>query len=189
MRVYLSCKMSLDHAPSSTSRSGPTAMDFASTLKNIKANWPEAATPQSACAIMVQRFAALLQANARSALAPHGLSFTEFETLATLRSSPTPHELNPTALYDALLISSGGLTKVLKSLEERGLVARPERLGDRRKRPIALTATGRRLAEAAMTSVQAADAAKLEGASFEEADYERLARSLGTLLISFDATV
>ena len=164
-------------------------MDFESILKNIRANWPEAATGQSACAIMVQRFAALLQANARLALAPYDLSFTEFEILATLRSSRRPHELNPTALYNALLISSGGLTKVLKSLEERNLVARPERSGDRRKRPIALTAKGRKIAEAAMASVQSADAARLAQSSFGETDYERLARLLGELLTSFECRV
>lgn len=163
-------------------------MDFALTLRNIRTNWPAAATSPSACAILVQRFAALLQANARSALAPHGLSFTEFEILATLRSSPKPHELNPKTLYDAVLISSGGLTKVLKSLHERGLVARPVRPGDRRKRPIALTAKGRMAAEAAMASVQTADAARLEQSSFGAADYERLARLLGALITSFEGT-
>lgn len=151
-------------------------MTWQTTLEAMQANWPDAVTPQSAYVIMVQRLAALLQENARLALAPHALSFTEFEILATLRSAPPPHELIPSALYDALLISSGGLTKVLKSLERRGLIARPQRDGDRRRRPVALTSDGRELAEAAMRSVQKADAERLRPSRQTDANYLQLAQ-------------
>ena len=43
-----------------------------------------------------------------------------------LRSVPSPYELTPTELYDAVLLSSGGMTKVLRRLETRGLVSRGE---------------------------------------------------------------
>jgi DNA-binding MarR family transcriptional regulator len=157
-------------------------MNTRRTLANLRANWPAVVTPQTACIIAIQRAAALLQANARMALSPFGLSFTEFEILAALRSSPPPHELIPTALYDALLISSGGLTKVLKALENRGLIARPARPGDRRRRPIALTAAGRNLAETAMAAMQAKDARALPPTQLSDKDSARLAALLDQVL-------
>ncbi|MCC2113728.1 MAG: MarR family transcriptional regulator [Hyphomicrobiales bacterium] len=154
----------------------------------IRDNWPDAATAQSAWILMIQRLAALLQANARAALAPLDLTFTEFEILAVLRSSAPPHELVPSALYNAILISSGGLTKALKALETRGLVARPLRSGDRRRRPIVLTAEGRNLAEAAMRAVQCADTDRLQYAELTKAEYTRLTETLSRALSSFDDT-
>jgi len=144
-------------------------------LEGMRRWWPQTVSPQSACVVTVQRFAALLQANARTALAPYELTFFEFEVLSALRASAPPHELLPSQLYDAILISSGGLTKVLKALEERGFVARGGPSGDRRRRPIALTKKGWRMAEKAMAAVQQADDRKLESASMTDADYERLA--------------
>jgi DNA-binding MarR family transcriptional regulator len=161
-------------------------MAWQTTLESMQANWPGAVTPQSAYVIMVQRLAALLQENARLALVPHGLSFTEFEMLAALRSAPPPHELIPSALYDALLISSGGLTKVLKSLERRGLIARPQRDGDRRRRPVALTSKGCELAEAAMRSVQKADAERLRRSQQTDADYRQLAQLTEAVLSALE---
>lgn len=154
----------------------------------MRENWPEAATRQGAWVIMVQRLAALLQANARAALTPLELGFTEFEILAALRSSPPPHELVPSALYGAILISSGGLTKALKALETRGLIVRPLRPGDRRRRPIALTAEGRVLAEAAMRAVQRADSDRLQHAKLTKAEYAGFVDTLSRALASFDDT-
>lgn len=154
----------------------------------IRANWPEAANQQGAWILMVQRLAALLQANARAALAPLNLTFTEFEILAALHSSPPPHELVPSALYDAIVISSGGLTKALKALESRGLIARPLRPGDRRRRPIALTTTGRKLAETAMRAVQRADTDRLKNAELTAAEHTAIIDALSRILASFDDT-
>jgi DNA-binding MarR family transcriptional regulator len=148
----------------------------------MRENWPEAVTPQSECAIKAQRLAALLQDWAQQSLAPFGLGFTEFEMLCALRAHPAPHRMLPSALYDALLISSGGLTKVLKGLEARGLVSRPAPCGDRRCRPVALTGDGRALVEAAMAEVQRADEARLRDTGLTGADYAALARLLGATL-------
>ena len=57
-----------------------------------------------------------------------------------------------------MLISSGGLTKLLKGVQRRGLIARPPSDADHRSRPIALTPEGQVLAERAMAVVQAAEA-------------------------------
>jgi DNA-binding MarR family transcriptional regulator len=151
-------------------------------LASLRQNWPEAVTPQSVLAIKAQRLAALLQDSAQRTLAPFGLGFTEFEMLCALRSQPAPHRMLPSDLYDALLISSGGLTRVLKCLEARGLVSRPVPSGDRRRHPVALTRAGQSLVEAAMAEVQRVDAARLGAAPLRAADYATLGRLLGAAL-------
>jgi DNA-binding MarR family transcriptional regulator len=53
-----------------------------------------------------------------------GLQPGEFDVLATLRRSGKPYLLSPTQLYEALMISSGGMTNRLDRLERAGLVER-----------------------------------------------------------------
>jgi DNA-binding MarR family transcriptional regulator len=65
--------------------------------------------------------------------------------------------------------ASGGLTKVLRGLEERDLVVRSEHEADQRSRPARLTPKGRSLAEQGMADVLDADGALLaRGLSPEE---------------------
>src|SRR6266403_1819383 len=73
-----------------------------------------------------------------------GLQSGEFDVLATLRRSGEPYMLSPTQLYEAAMISSGGMTNRLDRLERAGLVERRPDPNDRRGRQIALTAAGKR---------------------------------------------
>ena len=98
-----------------------------------------------------------------------------------MRGVPPPNELMPTDLYGAILMSSGGLTKVLHGLEKRGLVTRAEGKSDRRSKPVRLTAKGRALAERAMADVLRSDR-KLILRGLSEAEVERLTRLLRKLL-------
>ncbi|WP_343716313.1 MarR family winged helix-turn-helix transcriptional regulator [Inquilinus sp.] len=74
-----------------------------------------------------------------------GLQPGEFDVLATLRRSGDPCMLSPTRIYEALMISSGGMTARLDRLERAGLVERRPDPNDRRGKLIALTEAGRRL--------------------------------------------
>jgi DNA-binding MarR family transcriptional regulator len=74
-----------------------------------------------------------------------GLHPGEFDVLATLRRSGTPYMLSPTRLYEAAMISSGGMTNRLDRLERAGLVERRPDPDDRRGKLIALTDAGRHL--------------------------------------------
>ncbi len=74
-----------------------------------------------------------------------GLRPGEFDVLATLRRSGPPYMLTPTRLYEATMISSGGMTNRLDRLEAAGLVERRPDPNDRRGKLIGLTASGRRL--------------------------------------------
>ncbi|MDD2652777.1 MAG: MarR family transcriptional regulator [Sulfurimonas sp.] len=53
--------------------------------------------------------------------------------------------LSPTQLYDLTIFSSGGMTKVLKRLQERGLVYRKEDENDKRCMLVCLTQSGEEL--------------------------------------------
>ena len=117
--------------------------------------------------------------------ASHGLSLAEFEVLVTLRGVPPPNELMPTDLYSAVLMSSGGLTKVLHGLEKRGLVTRAEGKSDRRSKPVRLTAKGRALAERAMADVLAS-ARKQIMSGLSKSEVERLTGLLHKLLAALE---
>lgn len=74
-----------------------------------------------------------------------GLQFGEFDVLSTLRRSGEPYMLSPTRLYEAAMISSGGMTNRLDRLERAGLVERRADPEDRRGKLIALTDAGKRV--------------------------------------------
>jgi DNA-binding MarR family transcriptional regulator len=79
-----------------------------------------------------------------------GLRAGEFDVLATLRRSGAPYALTPTELYQATMISSGGMTNRIDRLEMAGLVERRRRLSDRRGALVALTAQGLKLIDQAV---------------------------------------
>ena len=158
----------------------------ARVLDGIGENWPGPWTARSRSLLLVQRLARLVQENARIVLQPHGLGFTEFEVLCALRAAPPPHRLLPTALYDAVLVSSGGLTKILKSLEAAGLITRPPSDGDGRTHPVELTRKGALLSEAAMTEIVAVDAARLKSSGMAQADYEVLEDRLSGMVAAME---
>ena len=80
-----------------------------------------------------------------------GLQPGEFDVLATLRRSGEPYMLSPTELYEAAMISSGGMTNRIDRLERAGLVERRSDPNDRRGKLIALTAQGREVIDATIT--------------------------------------
>ncbi len=79
--------------------------------------------------------------------AEHGLQPGEFDVLATLRRSGAPYALTPTALYEAAMLSSGGMTNRIDRLEAAGLIERQKHPTDRRGVLVALTSRGLALIE------------------------------------------
>jgi DNA-binding MarR family transcriptional regulator len=76
-----------------------------------------------------------------------GLQPGWFDVLAALRRAGPPFELNPTQLAEAMLLSSGGMTKRLDRLVEAGLVERRPDPSDRRGTLVRLTRRGRTLVD------------------------------------------
>lgn len=115
----------------------------------------------------------------------HGLTPAEFDVLATLRRSPPPRELTPSDIQERLAITSGGLTKVMGKLEERGLVSRSRDTADQRVRPARLTAAGKRLVEKAMAQLTADSAASVR-ASLRPGEIAALTDTLARLASRHD---
>jgi DNA-binding MarR family transcriptional regulator len=76
----------------------------------------------------------------------------EFDVLATLRRSGPPFALTPTDLYEATMVTSGGMTSRLDRLERAGLIARKAHPTDRRGIIVRLTDKGRKLIDEALTA-------------------------------------
>ena len=80
-------------------------------------------------------------------LRPHGLSYSDFDVLATLRRIGSPHEMSPTRLQRNVLLTSGAMTACLRRLEALGLIERRSAVSDRRRLTAKLTDTGAALVE------------------------------------------
>jgi DNA-binding MarR family transcriptional regulator len=98
----------------------------------------------------IKRCAALLQRRLDETFASFELTGWEFDVLATLRRSGAPYRLAPTALFSALMITSGTMTHRLKGLESRGLVQRIPSDVDGRSLLVKLTPTGLALIDLAV---------------------------------------
>ena len=98
----------------------------------------------------IKRCAALLEQYLEAGLAEFDLSFWEFDMLATLRRNGAPYCLSPTALFSALMVTSGTMTHRLKRLEQRGLIARKPNEQDARSMLVQLTDTGLKLIDRAV---------------------------------------
>lgn len=72
----------------------------------------------------------------------YDLIHSEIDVLAALYFNDINHSLTPTELYDATIFSSGGMTKILKKLEDRELIRRNISKEDRRKTFVSLTKNG-----------------------------------------------
>jgi len=95
----------------------------------------------------------------------------EFDTLASLRLQGPPYEQTPSNICQVNLVSSGGLTKVLNSLEKTGLISRRQCSDDQRSRLVKLTDKGKKLIEEALEIVLARHEKQLsEALSREERD-------------------
>lgn len=113
----------------------------------------------------------------RPLLLKHRLSMAEFDVLATLRNAPSPHEMTPSAIQGEVVITSGGLSKVMLQLDARGLVERPRFKDDMRVKPVRLTPLGRQSIETAMAEMIGVTGAWIKKA-LDAAEIRRLTKLL-----------
>jgi DNA-binding MarR family transcriptional regulator len=114
--------------------------------------------------------------------AAYGISFGEYLVLAALRRAGPPYRMNPTRLFNAVILSSGAMTNRLDRLEAMGLVERQPDPTDRRGRLVALTDRGRELVDAAAED-HLANEERLLGA-LDAGEREQLTGLLRKLLLS-----
>ncbi|MBW2273543.1 MAG: MarR family transcriptional regulator, partial [Deltaproteobacteria bacterium] len=94
---------------------------------------------------LLARLSVLIDGFQQETLAPFELTPNDYAVLAALRRAGPPYQLAPNQLYTALERSSGGMTKMLKRLEQLELVRRVDNPDDRRSKLVRLTAAGKRL--------------------------------------------
>jgi DNA-binding MarR family transcriptional regulator len=92
--------------------------------------------------VRLARLVDLGDAFQRTVLAPFSLAVGDYMVLSALRRAGPARELTPSQLCGRLERSSGGMTKILKRLEEQGLVRRAPDPDDGRGSRVALTAAG-----------------------------------------------
>lgn len=98
----------------------------------------------------LKRCTALLQRQLEKTFAGFDLSAWEFDVLATLRRDGEPFRMAPTALFSALMVTSGTMTHRMQRLEARGLVQRTPNADDARSTLVALTPAGLELIDRAV---------------------------------------
>ncbi len=113
------------------------------------------------------------------------LTVGEFDVLAALRRSGQPYQLSPTALFNALMVSSGTMTHRIDRLEQAALVKRMPDPSDRRGTLIGLTDPGFKLIEQAVAAHVDNEHCLLRGLTL--AEREALISLLRKLLVAFEA--
>src|SRR3990167_9019251 len=93
-----------------------------------------------------------LDASPMAVIGRIGLSAWEFDVLATLRRSGDPYCLAPTALFSALMITSGTMTRQLQQLQAAGWVSRTANPSDARSLLVQLSPAGLELIDRALSA-------------------------------------
>ena len=95
--------------------------------------------------VRLARLGVLIEAFQHDVLEPFELTPSDYGVLAALRRAGPPYALKPSQLYNRLHRSSGGMTKILKRLEEARLVERGPDPEDGRGVRVSLTKRGHSL--------------------------------------------
>ncbi|MBF0139731.1 MAG: MarR family transcriptional regulator [Magnetococcales bacterium] len=116
-------------------------LDHLQVIEQIQSNWPESYDPLTTPFFFtLHSVHTRIMAESCKIMGEYHFSPAEFDVLSTLRRAPAPHELTPSQLQQSLLITSGGLTKILHQLQTRELITRSTAATDRRIKPVRLTA-------------------------------------------------
>jgi DNA-binding MarR family transcriptional regulator len=113
------------------------------------------------------------------------ISRTAMIVLAALRRSGDAQRLSPSALSQAALLSSAGMTAQLDQLEERSLVRRSQHPEDRRAIYVTLTRPGQKLVDKAIETYNVGHKRMLSALS--SSDRQAVDALLRKLLISLEA--
>jgi len=118
---------------------------------------------------------------------PYGLNHASFDVLANLRRSGAPHRKTATSLAESSMISTGGMTFRVDSLEAEGLLRRVRDEDDRRVVHVELTPKGLELIDRAIEDHVEMLARLLDSLTSEQRD--QLAALLARLEQSIHSTM
>lgn len=139
--------------------------------------------------VRLARIGVLIEAFQHDVLEPFDLTPGDYGVLAALRRSGKPYAMNPSQLYDRLRKSSGGMTKILKRLEESELVERRPDPEDGRGTRVYLTRRGLALQDRVFSAFLAATGSLLAPLSDrQKEDADRVLKDLLELFEMRSAT-
>jgi DNA-binding MarR family transcriptional regulator len=118
-------------------------------------------------------------------LTPFGIGFGDYAVLRLLQEAPEGRPLSPTRLAELVVLTTGGMTKVVDRLERLGLVRRLKDPNDGRGVLVALTAKGRRTCDKASAAYIAGRERVL--ARLEPHEITTIDAALARLLVAFEA--
>jgi DNA-binding MarR family transcriptional regulator len=151
----------------------------AGVLEQWAAAEPDLATGHLAVVARLHRLAHALRLRGEEVLEPYGLTQGEFDVLSALRRSSGPEGMTPSALAASVLVSSGGMTKRLASLERAGWIARSRSERDARSVRVALTPAALERLQVLLPEYFAAEADALD--VLDDAQRDQLADLLRVL--------
>ncbi|MDC9727525.1 MAG: winged helix DNA-binding protein [Candidatus Thioglobus sp.] len=117
-------------------------------------NWPDINVELAMAAINLSRSSTEFNLLMEQTCNQFDFSFFELEVMVLLRSFPYPHRLTPSSLSNSLMVSSGGLTKVLIKLESKKYIVRDANPMDKRSKIVRLTDSGVRFIERKYPTIQ-----------------------------------
>jgi DNA-binding MarR family transcriptional regulator len=145
---------------------------------------PSATTPETSTAIdaftrLVRAHVAVTRRLSAQLSTDHGLNLNAYEALLTLARAPDSR-MRRVDLADGLLLTAGGVTRLLDGLEREGFVARDACSSDRRVTYAVLTEAGRdKLREASKSHTE--QIRELLGGPYEEEELAQLVALLNRL--------
>jgi DNA-binding MarR family transcriptional regulator len=163
--------------------------DDEDAVARIVAQWrqvkPELETDPMLVIGRIGRLAATIDARLRPTFAEIGLGNGDFDVLAALRRSGEPPALSPGDLAEAMIVTTGAVTKRVDRLADKGLVTREVAPDDARGRVVSLTPAGLELVDQMMVVHLANERRLLQGLSGEQVD--QLAGLLRVLAASLES--
>ena len=148
-------------------------------MATVSATTPDTSLAIDAFIRLVRANAAVTRQLSAQLSADHGLNLSAYEALLRLAKAPDSR-LRRVDLANGLLLTAGGVTRLLDSLERDGFVAREECPSDRRVTYAVLTQTGRaKLREASKSHTR--QIRELLGGPYEEDELAQLVALLDRL--------
>lgn len=120
-------------------------------IEQLEADWkrelPDLDTTAMITVARLNRTMGVLRSRIEAHMKANNSTLAEFDVLSTLRRAEPPHELKPSAIARATMLSPSGMTHRIDQLETAGLIERVPDPTSRRTAPVALTKQGRDKAE------------------------------------------
>lgn len=118
----------------------------------------------------ILRLAELFLTAMNQNMAQFGVKYSQYAIVGTLRAVGAPYRMTPTELQSTLMITSGGMSNLLRRVEEQGLIRRDKDPLDGRGVIVELTEQGLALSEGTMPAQAELERTLVSCLSNEEQD-------------------